>query len=187
MLALGTVAPGFRLPDPRAERLVSIGDFAGAPALVVAFICNQCPYVRHLRSALADFGQDCERLGVAFVGINSNNVRAEPADAPAQMVREARVAGWTFPYLYDETQLVARVHQAACTPDFFLFDRDRRLVYRGQFDDSRPGNGRPVTGGDLRNAVSAVASGRPVSSRQLPSMGSSIKWKPGNEPGYYNR
>ena len=187
MLALGTVAPGFRLPDPAAERLVSIGDFAGAPALVVAFICNHCPYVRHLRSALADLGRDCERLGVAFVGINSNNVKAEPADSPAQMVREARSAGWTFPYLYDETQQVARVHQAACTPDFFLFDQDRRLVYRGQFDDSRPGNGRPVTGGDLRSAVSAVLSGRPVASRQLPSMGCNIKWKPGNEPGYYNR
>ncbi len=187
MLSLGTPAPGFRLPNPATERTVSIGDFADAPALVVAFLCNHCPHVRHLRDALAYFGRDCERLGVAFVGINSNDVRAFPADAPAKMVTEARSAGWTFPYLFDETQVVARGHQAACTPDFYLFDGDRRLVYRGQFDDSRPGNGRPVTGGELRRALQAVLNGQPVPARQLPSMGSNIKWKPGHEPGYFNR
>lgn len=187
MLPLGNPAPGFRLPNPATQQLVSIGDFSDAPALVVAFLCNHCPYVRHLRGALAGFGRDCDGLGVALVGINSNDVRANPDDAPSRMVTEARSAGWRFPYLFDETQMVARVHQAACTPDFYLFDRDRRLVYRGQFDDSRPGNGRPATGGDLRMAIQAVLSGRPVPARQLPSMGCSIKWKPGSEPGYFNR
>jgi peroxiredoxin len=187
MLPLGTPAPGFRLPNPATGQLVSMSDFSDAPALVVAFICNHCPYVKHLRDALADFGRTCAQRHVAFVAINSNDIAAHPEDAPAKMVVEARNADWRFPYLYDEKQLVARAHRAACTPDFYLFDHDRRLVYRGQFDDSRPGNGRPITGADLRNAVQAVLTGKPVSSRQLPSMGCNIKWKPGNEPHYFHK
>ena len=186
MLPLGTPAPEFRLPEPASGRQVALADFASSPALVVAFVCNHCPYVIHLRTALAEFGRDCTRRGVAFVGISSNDAQRYPADGPAAMAEEARRAGWTFPYLFDETQEVARAYRAACTPDFFLFDRDRRLAYRGQFDDSRPANGRPVTGSDLRSALDAVLSGKPVAARQLPSMGCSIKWKPGSEPDYFH-
>ncbi len=183
MLALGTRAPDFRLPDTDG-RTVSVSDFNGAPALLVAFICNHCPYVKHIRAGLAQLARDYLPRGVAIVGINSNDVENYPDDRPALMAVEAKAAGYLFPYLYDETQKVAAAYHAACTPDFFLFDRDRRLVYRGQMDDSRPGNGLPVTGKDLRAALDAVLDGTPVAARQKPSIGCNIKWKPGNEPGY---
>lgn len=184
MLALGTRAPDFKLPDTSGE-LVSLSDFASAPALVVAFICNHCPYVKHIREALAQFGRDMQAQKVAVVGINSNDVSNYPDDSPAKMAKEVKSVGYTFPYLYDESQAVARAYRAACTPDFFLFDRDQKLVYRGQFDDSRPGNGIPVTGRDLRTAVDAVLAGRQVAADQQPSMGCNIKWKAGNEPDYF--
>jgi peroxiredoxin len=183
MLPLGTPAPDFALPDT-AGRTVRLADFAAAPVLVVAFICNHCPYVKHLRAALADFGRDCAARGVAFVAICSNDAVTHPADAPAAMAAEARAAGYVFPYLHDAAQAVAAAYRAACTPDFYAFDAARRLAYRGQFDDSRPGNGRPVTGADLRAAVDALLAGRPVPPTQKPSMGCNIKWRPGYEPDY---
>jgi peroxiredoxin len=184
MLALGTPAPEFKLPDTSGNT-VSLTDFAAAPALVMAFICNHCPYVKHIREALAQFGREMEALEVAMVAINANDAGNYPADSPAKMAQEVKVADYSFPYLYDETQAVAKAYRAACTPDFFLFDKSRRLVYRGQFDDSRPGNGIPVTGRDLRRAVEAVLAHRPVSPEQQPSLGCNIKWKPGNEPNYF--
>ncbi len=184
MLPLGTPAPAFRLPDADG-RPVSLDDSADAPALVVVFLCNHCPFVRHVRHGLAQFGRDVQQRGVAVVGINANDVAGYPADRPEAMAAEARAVGYTFPYLYDETQAVAKEYRASCTPDFYLFDRDRRLVYRGQFDDSRPSNARPVTGADLRAAVDAVLSSRPVAADQRPSIGCNIKWKPGNEPEYF--
>jgi peroxiredoxin len=181
MLELGTRAPDFALPDTDGGT-VGLANFADAPAVLVMFICNHCPYVKHLRGALAELGREYGARGVGIVGIMSNDVARYPDDSPEMMRRERQAAGWTFPYLYDETQEVARAYRAACTPDFFLFDRDRRLVYRGQFDDSRPSNGRPATGRDLRAALDAVLEGRPVSDEQAPSLGCSIKWKPGAEP-----
>jgi peroxiredoxin len=184
MLPLGTGAPDFRLPDTNG-RMVSLSDFKGAPALLVMFICNHCPYVKHIRAGLAQLGRDYLERGVGIVGINSNDVVNYPADSPALMTAEAKAAGYLFPYLYDETQEVAGAYRAACTPDFFLFDGNQRLVYRGQMDDSRPGNKIPVTGKDLRAALEAVLAGKPVSAKQKPSMGCNIKWKPGNEPDYF--
>ncbi len=184
MLPLGTPASDFCLPDTEG-RLVSLRDFRDAPALLVMFICNHCPYVKHLRSGLAQLARDYRPRGVAIVGINSNDVASYPEDSPDRMREEIRAAGYTFPYLIDETQAVAKAYRAACTPDFFLFDAARKLVYRGQFDDSRPGNGVPVTGRDLRAALEAVLSGQPVSPEQKPSLGCNIKWKPGNEPEYF--
>jgi peroxiredoxin len=184
MLPLGTVAPDFRLPDTTGQ-LVSPADFKSAPALLVMFICNHCPYVVHIRTGLAQLARDYQPKGVAIVGISSNDVANYPADSPARMKDEAKSAGYSFPYLYDETQGTAKAYRAACTPDLFLFDRARKLVYRGQFDDSRPGNGVPVTGKDLRAALDAVLAGKPVAAAQKPSMGCNIKWKPGNEPDYF--
>jgi peroxiredoxin len=187
MLPLGTTAPGFSLPDygdSPGGKLVSLEDFAGAPALLVVFLCNHCPFVQHVAGELAALGRDLAARGVAMVGINSNDVEAFPADAPPRMAEEAQRQGWTFPYLLDEAQQVAMAYRAACTPDFFLFDGDRRLVYRGQLDESRPGNGVPITGKDLRAAVDAVLAGEPVTDDQRPSLGCNIKWKPGNEPEY---
>ena len=182
MLPLGTSAPAFSLPDAASGKTVSIGDFKNAPALLVMFICNHCPYVKHVRSGLAQLVRDYQPKGVAAVGISSNDVESYPDDSPEKMAVEAREAGYTFPYLYDKSQAVARSYQAACTPDIFLFDREKRLVYRGQLDDSRPGNGIPVTGKDLRAALDAVLSGKPVPAEQKPSIGCNIKWKPGIEP-----
>lgn len=184
MLPLGTAAPDFRLPDTEG-RTVSLADFRDAPALVVVFMCNHCPYVKHIREGLAQFARDYLAKGVAIVGINSNDVANYPDDSPARMAEERRTYGYVFPYLYDESQTIAKAYRAACTPDFYVFDRDRKLVYRGQFDDSRPGNNVPVTGADLRAAVDAVLAGRPVSDQQKPSLGCNIKWKPGNEPDYF--
>jgi peroxiredoxin len=184
MLPLGTPAPDFALPDP-AGRLVALADFQDAPGLVVVFMCNHCPYVRHLRGGLAQFGRDVQARGLAMVGISANDALNYPEDAPAKMAAEARAAGYTFPYLFDESQAVAKAYRAACTPDFYLFDAERRLVYRGQFDDSRPGNGKPVTGRDLRAAVESLLAGQTVASEQKPSLGCNIKWKPGNAPEYF--
>ncbi|MCC6749191.1 MAG: thioredoxin family protein [Deltaproteobacteria bacterium] len=181
MAPLGMTAPDFRLPDP-SGRMVALSDFAEARALLVMFICNHCPFVRHVRAELARLGRDYLPRGVAVVAINANDVASHPEDSPARMAEEAREAGYGFPYLFDETQAVAQAYRAACTPDFFLFDGARRLVYRGQLDDSRPGNDRPVTGADLRAALDALLDGRAVASEQRASLGCNIKWKPGNEP-----
>jgi peroxiredoxin len=184
MLPLGTKAPDFRLPDTTGKN-ISLKDLQGAPALVVVFMCNHCPYVKHIRSGLAQIARDYLPRGVAMVGINSNDVSNYPADSPGKMAEEARAAGYLFPYLYDETQAVAKAYRAACTPDIYLFDKDQRLIYRGQLDDSRPGNGIPVTGNDLRAAVDATLAGKDVSPQQKASIGCNIKWKPGNEPDYF--
>ena len=175
-LALGTKAPAFRLQDP-SGKWVSSSDLDKAPALLVAFICNHCPYVKHIRSSFGEFARRYQQRGVAIVGINSNDIVAFPDDSPQKMAEEIELAGYTFPYLSDETQDVARAYHAACTPDFFLFDRERRLVYRGQYDDSRPKNERPVTGADLSAALDAVLAGRPVPPEQNASIGCNIKWK----------
>ena len=184
MLPLGTEAPSFRLPEPGGAE-VSLADFAGAPALLVLFLSNHCPYVKHIRHELARLGREAQQRGVAVVAINSNDVTTYPADSPAAMEREKRDVGYTFPYLFDESQEVAKAYRAACTPDIYLFDAQRRLVYRGQFDDSRPGNGKPVTGHDLRAAIDLVLASQPVPQPQTPSIGCNIKWKPGNEPEYF--
>jgi peroxiredoxin len=175
MLPLGTPAPRFELPDPSGKR-ISSGQFQGSP-LLVAFICNHCPYVKHIRSNFAETAKEYQSRGLAVVAISSNDVEAFPEDSPAKMAEEIVSAGYTFPYLYDESQDVAKAYHAVCTPDFFLFDRDHRLVYRGQFDDSRPKNGLPVTGYDLRAALEAVLDGRAPSADQKPSVGCNIKWK----------
>ncbi|MBS0264110.1 MAG: thioredoxin family protein [Planctomycetes bacterium] len=181
MLALGTAAPAFALPDTQGKT-VALADFQKAPALLVMFICNHCPYVKHVRAELARLGKDYQARGVAVVAISSNDAQSYPDDSPAKMALEAQDAGYTFPYLYDESQAVAHAYQAACTPDFFLFDGQRKLVYRGQLDDSRPGNGLPVTGQDLRAALDAVLAGSAAPATQKPSIGCNIKWKAGNEP-----
>ncbi|MGH9406517.1 MAG: thioredoxin family protein [Terriglobia bacterium] len=184
MLPLGTKAPRFNLPDPQGKT-ISLDDFKDAPALVVAFICNHCPYVQHIRSSFAELGKEYQKRGVAIVAINSNDFETYPDDRPVMMAEEIESIGYTFPYVYDETQETARAYRAACTPDFYVFDRDRLLVYRGQYDDSRPGNGRPVSGTDLRSALNATLAGLSVASDQRPSLGCNIKWKAGNEPEYF--
>jgi len=184
MLSLGIEAPDFSLPDCDGK-IVSLGSFSGAPAYLVAFICNHCPFVKHIADSFAKLAEEYRKRGVAVVGINSNDYRAFPDDAPAKMRDEVKRRHYTFPYLLDESQEVAKAYHAACTPDFFVFDRQRRLVYRGQMDSSRPGNDVPVTGDDLRAALDAVLEGRPIPDPQLPSIGCNIKWKPGNEPAYF--
>lgn len=183
MLELGTQAPDFKLPDTNGA-VVSREEFSGRPLLVI-FMCNHCPFVKHVREKLAELGRRYQERGVGVVGINSNDVSGYPDDSPENMKREVAEAGYTFPYLYDETQAAAKAYRAACTPDFFLFDRDHRLVYRGQMDASRPGNEVPVTGEDLSAAVEAVLSGQPVTDEQKPSAGCNIKWKAGNAPEYF--
>jgi thiol-disulfide isomerase/thioredoxin len=183
MLALGTPAPDFNLPEPATGKTVSLGDFQDAPALLVMVICNHCPFVKHIRTELARFGRDYQAKGLSMVAISANDVANYPDDSPAKIAEEAQT--YPFPYLYDEKQAIAKAYRAACTPDFFLFDADRKLVYRGQFDASRPGNNVPVTGADLRAAVDEVLAGQPVSPEQKPSIGCNIKWKAGNEPDYY--
>jgi peroxiredoxin len=186
MLELGTPAPGFTLPDTDG-RSVSLSDFAGAPALLVMFICNHCPFVKHVRAELARIGREYTARGVGIVAISSNDPEAYPDDSPERMREEKAAAGYVFPYLFDGTQQVAAAYRAACTPDFFLFDADRRLVYRGQLDGSRPGNAVPVTGADLRAALDAVLAGREVPAEQRPSLGCNIKWRPGNEPAWWGQ
>ncbi|MDQ3557042.1 MAG: thioredoxin family protein [Gemmatimonadota bacterium] len=177
MIPLGTPAPPFRLPDTEGGT-VSLEDARGAPALLVMFICNHCPFVQHVRDELAALGRDYAPRGVAIVAISSNDAEAYPQDGPEAMRREREEARYDFPYLYDESQEVARAYRAACTPDFFLFYADLRLAYRGQLDDSRPGNRIPVTGRDLRAALDATLEGKPVPGEQKPSLGCNIKWKP---------
>ncbi len=183
MLPLGTTAPGFRLPDTDGS-LVSLDDFKNAPALLVIFLCNHCPYVKHVRHELARLGKEYHQRGVAVVGISANDVSTHPADSPRAMAAEKAEVGYTFPYLYDESQAIALAYKAACTPDFYVFDKNRKLAYRGQLDASRPGNPIPVTGKDLRAALDAVLAGKPLSDDQRPSIGCNIKWKRGNEPDY---
>jgi thiol-disulfide isomerase/thioredoxin len=182
MLALGTKAPAFSLPDTEGNLVASEGA-AGRPLLVM-FLSNHCPFVKHIRAELARVGRDYGR-DVFIVGINSNDAVAYPDDSPAKMKEETRLAGYTFPYLFDETQGVAKAFAAACTPDFFLFDRAHSLVYRGQLDGSRPGNTVPVTGTELRAALDALLAGRAIPSEQKPSLGCNIKWKPGANPSYW--
>ena len=184
MLPLGTTAPDFKLPDT-GGKIVSLADFKGHPALLVIFICNHCPYVIHLRAGLAQLAREYIPRNVGIVGISANDAVNYPADSPDKMKEEAKKAGYLFPYLYDETQAVAKSYRAACTPDIFLFDKNQRLVYRGQFDASRPNNGIPVTGNDLRAALDALLAGKAVSEKQIPSIGCNIKWKAGNAPDYF--
>lgn len=186
MLPLGTKVPSFVLPATDGT-IVRDSDFAAAPAFLVMFICNHCPYVKHIRDGLAVMARDFANQGVAVVGIMSNNAAQYPDDRPEMMKVEKQDAGWEFPYLYDESQDVAKAYHAACTPDFFLFDGAHKLVYRGQMDDSRPGNNQPVTGRDLRAAVGKVLANEAVDAAQKPSIGCNIKWKPGNEPGWFSR
>ena len=183
-LLLGTAPPPFRLPDPQG-RLVGLDDFKEAPGLLVMFICNHCPFVKHIRTELARFARDYRERGLAIVGINSNDAGAYPDDAPEAMAQEAKAVGYVFPYLVDAAQDTAKAYRAACTPDFFLFARGKGLAYRGQFDSSRPSNDVPVTGADLRRAADAVLAGKPVPGEQLPSIGCKIKWKPGKAPDYF--
>ncbi len=184
MLELGTRAPEFSLRDTDG-RLVALADFEGKKALLVMFLCNHCPFVKHVQAELARIGRDYQPLGVAVVAISSNDVGQYPDDGPAAMAQEKQRAGYTFPYLFDDTQEVAKAYRAACTPDLFLFDGQQKLVYRGQLDDSRPGNKVPVTGRDLRRALDAVLAGEPVEAKQRASVGCNIKWKPGHEPDYF--
>lgn len=182
MLELGTRAPSFALPDVRTGETVRLGDLEDADALLVMFICAHCPYVKHVERELAALGRDYEGRGLAIVAIGSNDPERYPEDAPEKLAGQAERVGFGFPYLFDESQEVAKAYTAACTPDFFLFDSERELVYRGQLDDSRPRNEEPVTGEDLRSAIDATLEGRAVSDDQTPSMGCGIKWKAGNQP-----
>ena len=185
MLALGTPAPDFSLPDVSTGDTVRSSDFADASALLVMFICNHCPYVKHVAAELAALGREFESTDVAIVAISSNDTTAYPDDSPEAMAAEVEHRGYVFPYLHDATQEVAKAYTAACTPDFFLFDADRKLAYRGRLDGSRPNTEVPVTGADLRAAINAVRAGAPAPAEQLPSMGCNIKWRPGNEPAYF--
>jgi peroxiredoxin len=184
MLPLGTKAPDFSLVN--VDGIVkSLSDFEDSKALLVIFMCNHCPFVKHLADPLALFTAEYLAKGIAVVGINSNDVANYPADSPEQMVAEAESRGYQFPYLYDETQEVAKAYHAACTPDFYLFDSNQELAYRGQFDDSRPDSGISVTGADLRAACDDLLAGRKPKAEQRPSIGCNIKWKSGNEPDYF--
>lgn len=184
MVNLGTKAPDFSLPGIDGKT-VSLADFSKAPALLVIFMCNHCPYVKHVAEGLATLAKEYQARGVAVVGINSNDAKKYPDDSPAKMAEEHKLRGYTFPYLFDETQDVAKAYRAACTPDFYVFDAQRRLAYRGQMDSSRPGTGVPVTGDDLRTALDTVLAGRTVGEDQRPSIGCNIKWRPGSEPDYF--
>ena len=184
MLPLGTPAPSFALPDTVSGRTVSLESCAGSPVLVVAFLCNHCPFVKHILDGFVGFAREFGARGVAVVAISPNDITGHPEDSPAEMARIARLKDFTFPYLYDESQEVAKAYLAVCTPEFFLFDRGRRLAYRGQLDGSRPGNRVPVTGADLRAACEALLAGTALTREQVPSVGCSIKWKPGQEPDW---
>ncbi len=186
MLDLGTPAPDFSLPDVVSGRTITLASFAGDTALLVMFICRHCPFVIHIQSELTRLGIDYRGRRVGMLAISANDVVTHPDDAPHHLKEMAEELAFTFPFCFDETQAVAKAYKAACTPDFFLFDKDRKLVYRGQLDDSRPDNGKPVNGRDLRAAIDAVLFDRPVGADQRPSIGCNIKWKPGNEPGYFS-
>jgi peroxiredoxin len=184
MVALGTQAPDFHLPDVISSQIVSLESFAAKSGLLVMFICQHCPYVKHVQSELARIGKDYQSRDIGIVAISSNDIAQQPEDAPESLKSMAQELGFTFPVCYDESQATAKAYGASCTPDFFLFDRKRKLVYRGQLDDSRPKNNLPVTGHDLRAALDALLAGQPVSQVQKASLGCNIKWKPGNEPAY---
>jgi len=184
MLPLGTEAPDFHLKDT-SGRIVSRDDFRGQKGLLVMFICNHCPFVKHIQNELLKLTKEYQSKGIGIVGINSNNAEKYPEDSYDKMKEEVKKIGYTFPYLYDETQEVAKSYKAACTPDFFLFDENFKLVYRGQFDDSRPGNGKTIDGKDLRKALDCLLEGKKIPEHQRPSIGCNIKWKPGNEPEYF--
>ena len=185
MLPLGTAAPDFSLPDTQGKT-VSLSDFQDAAALLVMFICNHCPFVKHVQETMVELVKEYQKRGVYAVAINANDVAKYPEDGPDKMVEVAQAHGYTFPYLLDETQEVAKAYRAACTPDFYVFDRDKKLIYRGRMDASRPGNSVPLTGADLRAALESALAGRKATSKQQPSMGCNIKWKPGQEPDYFN-
>lgn len=186
MLELGTPAPDFQLPNVDGK-VVSLSDFAESKALLIAFICNHCPFVKNVQEGFASLAKEYQAKGAAVVAISSNDISTHPDDSPEHMAKEAKNAGYTFPYLYDESQEVAKKYKAACTPDFYVFDKNRRLVYRGQMDASRPGNGQPVTGDDLRSALDSALEGKPVAGEQRPSIGCNIKWKKGAEPAYFGK
>jgi peroxiredoxin len=184
MLPLGTAAPSFTLRDVVSRQVYRLDSFSGKTALLIMFICRHCPYVQHVEEELARIGRDYAETELGMVAVSSNDPSAYPDDAPPQLKDMAHRLGFVFPLCFDDTQEVAQAYRAACTPDFYLFDRERKLVYRGQLDDSRPGNNRPVTGRDLRAAVDAVLAGRPVDPNQKASLGCSIKWKPSHGPSY---
>jgi peroxiredoxin len=185
MLALGTPAPDFQLLDVVSGQTISLATFTGKTALLVMFICRHCPFVKHIQDELAALGKDYQDQSVGIVAISSNDAANYPDDAPDRLKEMAAELGFTFPLCYDDSQTVAKAYTAACTPDFFLFDANRNLVYRGQLDDSRPGTDRPVDGQDLRSAIDALLSDQPISPDQKPSIGCNIKWKPGNAPDYF--
>lgn len=184
MLDLGTEAPDFTLPDIYGGK-ISFSDFKNTKAVLVMFVCNHCPYVQHVRDEVINLTKEYQNKDVAVIGINSNDFREYPDDSPEKMREDSEKYGYTFPYLFDATQEVARKFHASCTPDFFLFDMNHKLVYRGQMDDSRPGNGKPVTGADLRKALDAILEGKRAPGLQKPSIGCNIKWRKGREPEYY--
>ena len=185
MLPLGTTAPNFNLVDVASGQTITLQTFKDKKALLVMFICVHCPYVKHIREEIARIGRDYRDKSLGIVAVSSNDIKAHPEDSPDSMKQMAKELGFTFPFCYDQTQDIAKAYHAACTPDFFLFDRERKLVYRGQLDDSRPQSNIPVTGRDLRAAIDAVLSGQSVNPNQKPSLGCNIKWKAGNEPDYF--
>ncbi|MEM9264165.1 MAG: thioredoxin family protein [Cyanobacteria bacterium P01_F01_bin.13] len=185
MLALGTQAPTFSLTDVVSDNTVTPNTFAGSKALLVMFICVHCPFVKHVEHELAKIGHDYADKGLSIVAISSNSIQTHPQDAPEHMKTQAKEQGFNFPYCYDDTQAVAKAYTAACTPDFFLFDATLKLAYRGQLDDSRPSNGKPVTGKDLRLAIETVLGGQSLSDQQMPSVGCNIKWITGQAPDYF--
>jgi peroxiredoxin len=185
MLPLGTMAADFTLTDTVSGKPVTLGVYRAGKPVLIAFICNHCPFVVHLRAGLAKVAAEAQKKGVAVVGVSSNDIENYPEDGPEKMKAEAKRSGYTFPYLYDMSQSVAKTYRAACTPDFFLFDKAGKLYYRGQFDGSRPSNKIPVTGSDVMAAIDAVLAGKPAPAEQFPSIGCNIKWKPGNEPDYF--
>lgn len=177
MIPLGTKAPDFSLPDAVSGKQFSLEELKSEKATVIMFICNHCPYVKHVQNGLVELANDYTSKGVSFIAINSNDVKNYPDDSPENMKKVAQKMGYPFPYLFDDSQQVARSYDAACTPDFYIFDKNMKLMYRGQMDDSRPGNGKPVTGSDIRQALNSLLDGRDISDEQIPSMGCNIKWK----------
>ena len=185
MLALGTQAPEFSLIDVVSGERITLENFSGSQALLVMFICVHCPFVKHVEQELAKIGHDYAEQGLSIIAISANSIETHPQDAPEHMKTQATTQGFSFPYCYDETQAVAKAYTAACTPDFFLFDGALKLAYRGQLDDSRPSNGKPVTGKDLRQAIDTILAGQSLSDEQIPSVGCNIKWTPGQAPAYF--
>ena len=185
MLSLGTQAPDFHLPDVVSGQMISLSTFAQKKALLVMFICRHCPFVKHIKEELAQLGKDYINKGLGIVAISTNDAKNYPDDAPELLKAMAIELDFKFPFCYDESQETAKAYTAACTPDFFLFNGNQQLVYRGQMDESRPSNGKPVTGADLRAAIDAVLTDKPVAGEQKPSIGCNIKWKPANEPTYF--